>query len=557
MTAPAQLSATDQVIQILHSVDTMDMFRPDMSDMSNMRTLVNSSRKSFRDLLNFGLSAPRRSAQFRVAVIGGGMCGIAMAVELRRAGIDSFTVFEAESGVGGTWRVNTYPGAAVDVPSEVYQYSYNQHKWESTHASQKELLAYLEETADRWNLGPNVRTDARVKRLVWNESEQLYDLHHDNSVEQFEIVVTATGFLVNPQWPAWPGMDQFSGSIMHHTARWNHSIDLDGLKVAVVGVGSSSAQVVPAIAGKVSELTVFQREPGWVVPKRARQFSQDELRRRTAVKRRWERYFFAIRTEWRLLTSPTYLVGSRNNRKAELNARLYIDATFAQRPDLRDAVTPKYPFGGKRRVQSDDFYEALLLANVKLVPHAVKSLNEDGLIDSNDVAHSADVIVLATGFTAWRYLEGLEVVGREGKDLHDLWRDGAYALAGMTVPGFPNLYMMYGPNTNGAGLISVNMLAEQQARRVVRDVRRMSRRRHSSVDTKRRRTEKYNQWLQKRLATTAWSTTSNYTKDPSSGKIVTQFHGPSMLYWLMLQRARLFSSVPTKHRSRVPTLLNK
>jgi cation diffusion facilitator CzcD-associated flavoprotein CzcO len=310
----------------------------------------------------------------------------------------------------------------------------------------------------------------------------------------------------------------------------------------VVGVGSTSVQIVPAIQPLAEQVLVFQREPGWVLPKGARDFSDEEFEKyRSPLRRKLVRWKMAIEAEWQFVTGPVYVAGNRRNRRAERAARDYINMVFKDRPDLRDAVTPNYPFSGKRRVLSDDYYESLLNDNVKLIPRAVTRVTEAGPVDVDGTEYPVDVLVIASGFKASAYLSRLGVFGTDGKDIQKVWSDGAFALAGMTVPGFPNFYIMYGPGTNGAGQISVNSLAENQSTWIINDIRRMERNGYTAIETRASVTDLYNRWLQKRLERTAWAKASNYMKGPS-GKIVTQFHGGVTLYWLLLKVLRPLGS---------------
>jgi cyclohexanone monooxygenase len=475
----------------------------------------------------------------RALVIGAGISGIAMGVRLKRAGIDDFRILEAADGLGGTWRVNTYPGAAVDIASLIFQFGFRTHPWRRTHARQDEVLDYLEQVAKEADLERHFVFGTRVAEARWDEARHRWQVTTAaGEVYRADVLVSAVGLLSNPNHAAWPGLDSFGGTVMH-TQQWRHDVDLADARVAVVGVGSSSAQVVPAIAPVARSVSVFQREPGWVLPKGERAFDEEELQRGS---RRWarrlDRSAEVVRKEWRNLTGrPSYVAGSRRNRRMERLARDYIDTTFADRPELRAAVTPAYPFEGKRVVLSDDFYPALRRDNVRLVPRPVASATPTGLVDADGEHHEVDVVVTATGFTAAEFLASFEVVGRGGRRLRETWADGAFAHMGVTVPGYPNLYLLFGPNTNGSGAVSIYWKAEQQAAWVIADLRRMRRRGLTAIDTHELACTAYNVWLQRRLRRTVWARSSNYFKHPS-GRIVTQFDGSITLQWLLLKLGR-------------------
>lgn len=476
-----------------------------------------------------------RSREPRVVIIGAGVSGITMGIKLQNAGLTNFRILDAESAFGGTWRINTYPGAAVDIHSLVYQFGFKNHHWRRTHAVQSDLLAYIEEVVAEAGLQPHFTFDCRVLEARWDEDGHHYVVTTASGETIIaDVLVSSVGQYSNPQLPDWPGLDSFEGDVFH-TTNWDHSVDLAGRNVAVVGVGSSSAQIVPAIAPTVGELTVFMREPGWVLPKGERDFTTEEYAKLSrAWYRRWARYKVLVKKEWlNLSKKPNYVDGSKRNREEEAFARAYIDRTFADRPDLRTAFTPSYPIEGKRIVLSDDFYPAFLRENVRLVPRAVASAGPAGLVDSAGNEYPFDLIVTATGFTCATFLATFDVYGRGGRRLQDVWADGAFAYMGMTVPGFPNFYMQFGPNTNGAGAVSLFWKAEQQANWVVRDIKRMMRTGMTAIDTKESSTQRYNDWLQKRLERTVWAKSNNYFRD-SSGRVVTQFYGSiTTQYWLL------------------------
>lgn len=470
----------------------------------------------------------------RVAIIGAGISGIAMGVKLLEAGLDNFRMFEAADEIGGTWRQNTYPGAAVDVHSTLYQFSFNNNHWKRTHGRQQELLAYLKDTVERFGLLPHLSLNTQITEVRWDEDTHEHALtFHDGTSERFDVVVSALGFLDDINHPTWPGIEDFGGELFH-TAQWRHDLDLTGKRVAVVGVGSTAVQIIPAIQPIVDQLYVFQREPGWIMRKGERTFTDEEMEKYSSVlRRKIERWKLVARIEWMYVSGPVYNEGSRRNKQAEAASRAFIDASFPDRPDLREAVTPKYIFSGKRRVLSDDYYPTLLKENVTLVPRAVASVSKNGIVDVEGNEYPVDVIVTATGFRAAEYLSKLKVYGIGGQEIQELWADGAFALAGMSVQNFPNFYMLYGPGTNGSGTFSVNAIAESQSGWIIKDLKRMRRRGITAIDTKASVVERYNVWLQKRLQRTAWVKANNYMKG-RNGKLVTQFAGGTILYSTLL-----------------------
>jgi cation diffusion facilitator CzcD-associated flavoprotein CzcO len=466
----------------------------------------------------------------RVVVVGAGLGGIAAGVKLLRAGINTFTIYESSLGIGGTWWDNTYPGAEVDVGSHLYCFSFKPYDWTHTHARQPELQKYLEETVDEFGLRAHLRLGTAVDSATWDDDRHVWRLQlDDGTVDECHALVSAVGFLNVPSYPEWPGLETFEGPTFH-TARWEHHHDLTGKVVAVVGTGSSATQVVPAIQPTVEKLYVFQREPGWVLPKGERELSDDE---RSTLARTWRR----TRERWRL----RYLVeknlwsghlvrpGTKLNRAREEACRRYIERQFAERPDLREAVTPAYPYPGKRPVLASTFYPALKKPNVELVPRAVASVTASGIVDTQGVERAVDVIVLATGFQAANYLARLRVVGRDGISLRERWADEPRAYLGITVPGFPNFFMLYGPGTNGGELV---LTLESQAEYAVRAIRRMIRERVTAVEVRPSFEARWFRWLQARMQGTSWAMTDNYFRAPT-GRVVTQWPYGNLQYrWL-------------------------
>jgi cation diffusion facilitator CzcD-associated flavoprotein CzcO len=481
----------------------------------------------------------------RIAIIGGGLAGIAMGVRLRKAGIDDFTIFEAESGAGGTWWRNTYPGAEVDVHSALYSYSFNSKNWSRTHATQAELLEYIGEIIEQYGLQPHFRFNTRIAEAVWHEDSASYTLTTDAGESlEYEVIVSAVGFLSNPRFPDWEGLDDFQG-IKFHTQYWDHTVELAGKRVAVVGNGSTATQVVPEIAPKVDQLMIFQREPGWILPKGDRDYQPEELEKYSnPLHRKLRRLKLFARAQWAYVGKEVHRTGSRRNLKAEAAARAYIARTFEGREDLKAAVTPQYPFSGKRRILQSSYYPTLLRDNVRVVPHPVVSVTPTGVVDDTGTAHDLDVLVMATGFQASTYLSTLSVVGRDGRRLAEVWKDGAYAFLGMTVPSFPNFYMLYGPNTNGGPILFHN---ETQTAYILRNIRRMKRG-ITSIDLKSSYATRYNTWLQGRLQDTAWAVSNNYTKGPS-GAIVTQWPDGLLKFWLLHRLLRRSSSIVKRGRT--------
>jgi cation diffusion facilitator CzcD-associated flavoprotein CzcO len=479
----------------------------------------------------------------RAVVVGAGFGGIAAGVKMKQAGIHTFTIYESSLGIGGTWWDNTYPGAEVDVGSHLYCFSFKRHDWTRTHATQSELQKYLEETVDEFGLRPHLQLGVTVQSAAWDDERHVWTIRlDDGTVDECHVLVSGVGFLNVPRYPSWPGLDDFQGP-KFHTARWDHQHDLTGKVVAVVGTGSSATQVAPAIQPMVEKLYVFQREPGWIMPKGERDFT-DEERALLAKPWRsaWERWRLKYMLEKTLWRGQLYRPGTKLNEARKQFCLDYIARKFADRPDLREAVTPKYPYPGKRPVIASTFYSALKKENVELVPRAVASVTPTGIVDANGVERAVDVIIMATGFQPANYLARLRVVGRGGRTLQEHWADEPRAYLGITVPGFPNFFMLYGPGTNGGELV---VMLESQAEYAVRAMKRMIRERVTAIEVKPGFEARWYRWLQSRMAGTSWTMSNNYFKSPT-GKIVTQWPYSNMEYRVLTKLLGRVSEITSR-----------
>jgi cation diffusion facilitator CzcD-associated flavoprotein CzcO len=475
----------------------------------------------------------------RVAIVGSGFGGIAAAVRLKQAGI-TFTVFERSDDLGGVWNENTYPGVEVDNFAHWYSFSFRTYDWSRTHPGQKELKDYLNDTVDKFGVREHFRFGNAVERIEWDENAQWYWVHlSDGSTETFEFVVSAVGLFNKPRIPEWPGLERFQG-IKFHSARWEHQHDLTGKRVAVVGTGSTGVQIVNALAPIVGQLTVFQREPGWLFSKGEHVFTSEERRRFSrTLGYRWQRFKYFYREQTKGWGGKNLQPGTPQNAKAQAACERYIAKVFKDRPDLAKAVTPDYPYGGKRQVLASGFYESLLLGHVTLVPQAVERVTETGIVDAEGITHEVDVLVMATGFEAADYLNTLEVIGRGGRSLREAWNGEPEAFLGISVPDFPNFGILYGPNTNQGNVI---FGLETSVNYVVRNLKRMKRTGVTSIDVRRSHFVIYNRWLQRRLAKSALAKAKNYHKS-ASGRLVLPFPTNMGWYWVFCRLLRRWAAV--------------
>jgi cyclohexanone monooxygenase len=452
-----------------------------------------------------------------VAIIGAGPGGIAMGARLADAGYD-FTIFDRADGFGGTWRNNTYPGAACDVPSHFYSYSFALNpRWTKTYANQPEILAYLESVATEHGLDDHLVSGALVRTLRWSDAARRWTLTTDSgSTHEFDVVVSAVGMLDVPNIPDLPGVDQFGGRVFH-SSQWDHSKSTVGERVASIGTGASAVQYVPAIAPDAAHLTIFQRTPIWVSPRFDDPFSteQQELFARDPAAAR------AIRdAAFEAYESASFAADAEQTRAATELAKSYL-ARKIHDPQLREKLTPSYPVGCKRPLLSRQWFPTFTLPNVRLETSPIVEFTANGLRTADGVDHDVDTVIYGTGFKAADYLASLDVYGRSGVRLHDDWRDGAEAYLGTTIPGYPNLFTLYGPNTNG--VTSIMYILEAQAEYVSRLLGAMIERNARTVEVRREVHDRYNAEIQSAMAGTVWLANCNNYYRHANGKVVTQF----------------------------------
>jgi cation diffusion facilitator CzcD-associated flavoprotein CzcO len=409
-----------------------------------------------------------------VAIIGAGFGGLGAALRLDAAGFRDFTVYERESDVGGTWFLNTYPGAACDAPSHIYSFSFAQDvDWSRRFAPGPEIQAYLRRCVDEGAIADRVRTGIAVTGATWTGRDWAIELS-DGSTDRADVLVPAVGQLTTPAVPSLPGLDTFGGTSFH-TARWRHDVDLTGKRVGVVGTGASAIQVIPQAAANAAHVTVFQRSAPYVFGKADARYSERIQRRYRALP--WLRHGVRL-TLWGGLELVTagYARIPRALKLMQL-AHDRVLATKVSDPVLREMMRPDYPIACKRVLISDDYHAALARPNVTLETAPITRVEQTGIV-AGDTAHPLDVIVFGTGFQTDAFVPGISIVGRDGVSLADAWADRPGAYLGLSVPGFPNMFLVYGPNTNlGSGSI-IGML-EAQASHIVDAVRVLSRSKES------------------------------------------------------------------------------
>ncbi|MGY1668408.1 flavin-containing monooxygenase [Geodermatophilus sp. SYSU D00696] len=442
-------------------------------------------------------------AHARVVVVGSGFSGIGAAVALRRAGIDDFVVLERADGLGGTWRDNTYPGAACDVPSHLYSFSFAPKKdWSHVYSRQAEIRGYLEQVAAEHGVLPHLHCGTDVVAGRWDDDALLWRLETTRGSLTADVLVSGAGCLVEPHLPEVPGIETFRGPAFH-SARWDHSVDLAGKRVAVVGTGASAAQFVPELQKTAARVVVVQRTPPWVIPRADRAYTEREHRLQAVVPGflRLARGLQYLNREARL---RAFIGGGRLRSLFEKQSLAFLERQVPD-PELRARLTPDYAIGCKRVIVSDDYLPALTRPNVQVVASPVTEVRPHSVVAADGTEHEVDVIVYGTGFRVMDIPLAHRLTGREGRTLQEEWdRSGVQAHRGTTVAGFPNLFLLFGPNTV-LGHTSVVLMIEAQIRYVVAALRTMREAGADVLEVRRSAQEAYDARLQTELTDTVWN----------------------------------------------------
>ena len=438
-----------------------------------------------------------------IAVVGAGFGGVGAAAMLRRVGYRDVTVFERAHRVGGVWHYNTYPGAACDVPSHFYEFSFAPNpRWSRRYAPQAEIQAYLEDVARRYGVTERIRLNTEVQRARWDEERHNWTLETSEGTHRADLLLTACGQLNVPKVPSITGLETFAGPSFH-TARWRHDVDLSRKRVAVIGTGCSAIQVVPAIQPIAERVDVYQRSPGWTFPRMDFAYSE-------RAKRVFERFPLLQRLDRASIIAFHELGAAALTDKRWLRppfraiARRQINKTIKD-PELRRKVTPTDELGCKRVMLTDDWYPTLTKPNVELISEPVTGVGARGVRIRDGEERPADVIVLATGFETHGFVAPMEVVGEGGRTLLEAWSGVPRAYLGLTVPGFPNMFLLYGPNTNG-GTGSVIYTLEAGIAHVIAALRELERRAAQKIEVRREAAEAFDRELREALAKTVWHT---------------------------------------------------
>ncbi len=453
----------------------------------------------------------------RIAIIGAGPGGLCMAIKLREAGFENFVILERSSQVGGTWNYNRYPGCACDIPSHLYSFSFDiKRDWSRPYAPQPEILEYMEGIAEKYGLLPFCRFDETVQRAEWDDRRAFWTLQlASGEAVEAEIVVSAIGMFNSLVYPEIEGLDSFAGT-KFHSARWDWEHSLAGETVGVIGAAASAVQLVPEIVKEAGQVHLFQRTANWVLPKEDDPYTEEQLAH------------FRSDPNAALEVRQTIFDGIESGQafydpkvRAEMEQTCLQAIAVVEDPAVREKLVPTHMWGCKRPLFSNDYYAAFNRPNLELVTEEIERITKDAVVTADGRERKVDTLVLATGFRATEYLSAIEVIGRNGLDLEEAWRDGAQAYMGVTTAGFPNLFMLYGPNTNQGSLIT---MIEWEADHALEHIKRIVDQDLAWVDVRADLQASYNEQIQKDIAAVEpWMDgCSGYYRSPS-GRVVTQW----------------------------------
>jgi 4-hydroxyacetophenone monooxygenase len=488
-------------------------------------------------------------AAFQVLVIGAGVSGICAAIALHQAGIP-VTVVEKSASIGGTWLDNVYPGCGVDTPSHLYSFSFAPHNWSRYFAQQEEILDYLEECVDKFGIRDHIVLDTKVIRATFDASADRWTVEMQGQdgrtiSESVNAVISAVGQLNEPAEPDIPGADAFHGPVLH-SARWPAGLDVANRRVAVVGTGASAMQIVPGIVDTAAEVTVFQRSPQWAVP--STNYTRDVpagvryLMGKVPLYAAWYRcrlvWSYSDKVHESLQVDPDWQGGGRSINRANDGHRRYftryLTEQLGDRTDLIPKLLPTYPPFAKRMLIDNNWFKTMVKDNVRLIDAGIERITPDGVIDTAGRAHSADVIVYATGFQTLRMIGSYEVTGRDGSLREEWGEDDARAYLGITIPGFPNFFCLYGPNTGLGHGGSLIFLTECATRYIVKLIQYMILHQVDGIEVKRDVFDQYNHRVDEAHENMIWSlpVTNNWYRN-SRGRVVTNSPWRVVDYWSM------------------------
>jgi len=442
--------------------------------------------------------------QQRAVIVGAGLSGLCAGIHLLRAGISDFTILERDPQPGGTWRDNVYPGCACDVPVALYQFSFAPSiHWRHVFPRVSEMQEYVRQLIANFDLAPHLKTGDGARSARWDEDGCRWRIRTETGAEfEAQTLIVALGQLNRPKLPDIPGRDSFAGPAFH-SARWNDSAPLEGKRVGVVGCAASAVQLIPEIAKVAGHLTVFQRTPNWLLPRLDREIIEEEMALLITAPHVGELTREQIYQNADCLFWQAFSWTPQGRAAFTRLSTMHMESQVAD-PEMRRKLTPDYPIGCKRVLFADDYYPALQLPNVTLDTAAIERITPQGIRTSDAVDHPLDVLIFATGFETTDWHWSLDVIGRDGVRLSDVWKDGPEAYLGLTVSGFPNLFMQYGPNTN-LGHNSITFMLERQSEYIVQALLEIERRGLCAMEPAREVQDRFNREQQEALAHTTWA----------------------------------------------------
>jgi cation diffusion facilitator CzcD-associated flavoprotein CzcO len=446
-------------------------------------------------------AAGNGSAHVHVAIVGTGFSGLGIAIKLKQHGDDDFVLLERASDLGGTWRDNTYPGCACDVPSHLYSFSFAPNpNWSHFYSPQAEIWAYLRRCMDRYHIAPHVRWNSEVQAARWDDATQRWHITTTQGALTADFLILGQGPLSDPALPKIPGIETFAGKLFH-SAQWDHAHELHGERVAVIGTGASAIQFVPQIQPIVGHLDLYLRTPPWILPRMDHAVTpwKQGIFRALPITQRVARTTIYLQRE---LTALAFV-----RRPEMLNAAVKIAAKHRAAqiadPALRAKLTPNYTLGCKRVLLSDDFYPAVAQPNVEVIADGIREIRPHSIVTNDGQERAIDTLICATGFHVTDMPAAQYVFGRDGRQLAEAWRDGMQAYLGTTVAGFPNLFFLIGPNT-GLGHTSMVVMMEAQFHYILDCFRTLARQNAGIVEVQPQAQAAYNAEIQQRLQGTVW-----------------------------------------------------
>ena len=436
-----------------------------------------------------------------VAVIGAGMTGILMAIKLREAGIEDITILEKAHKLGGTWRENTYPGVACDVPAHMYTYSFRGNpEWDYRFAHGDQIQQYFEDVAAEYGVTDRIRFNESLDQCHWEQGKWHLVTSQGNRFT-VDFVVAATGILHHPAYPEISGIDDFKGD-MWHTARWNHDVDLTGKRVGIIGTGSTAVQVISEISKTAGHLTVFQRTPQWVAGLPDKEYSEQEKAKLRGNERAMDK--LRDRYSWFFSHTFTKAVSGGKLQHAVLSWRVKRNLRKSVKdPALRAKLTPDYKVGCKRLIFSNTFYDAMQRDNVCLETGGIDHIEEGGVMTTDGQLHELDVLILSTGFKPFNFMRPMDLTGRDGLDIEEAWSNKVQAYRSVCLPGFPNFFLMLGPNSP-IGNYSVIAMSEVQSKYVLKLIDHWRAGTLETVEATEEAKVRFNEHLRQGMGNTAW-----------------------------------------------------